>query len=212
MKKVRVFPKLTQPDRRQDANPSNMFIFCERSSGTARFHAESTTDLNCTVERMASLLAIQCLVRGSDPADFAILVPAEKVLTNRLVSRAKELLKEGRAARSDSLSPRQKEILQSVLCNQANKEIAWKLNISVRTVKFHISTLLGKFRVTNRVELARKALGFLPSAPVDGEAPELEPPSKAGIREEPRPLALGRTLQVPSKTRNERFRERTLTA
>jgi DNA-binding CsgD family transcriptional regulator len=189
-----------------------MFVFCERATGAARFHAESGTDLNCTVERMASLLAIQCLVRGSDPGDFAILVPAEKILTNRLVSRAKELLKEGREARSSSLSPRQREILQSVVCNRANKEIAWKLHISVRTVKFHISALLSKFHVTNRAELARKAMGFLPPTALDSEISELEPPSKLSVDVEPRPVALRSALHVASKARNERFRERTLTA
>jgi len=42
-----------------------------------------------------------------------------------------------------------------VLSNRANKEIASKLNITVRTVKFHISTLLSKFGVETRTELAR---------------------------------------------------------
>lgn len=118
--------------------------------------------MDSTIERMASMLAMQCLVRGSEPDDFAILVPVEKVLANRLELRAKELLEQGRSvANPASLSPRQKEILHSILCNHANKEIASKLNITVRTVKFHISTLLSKFGAENRSELARRASGFL---------------------------------------------------
>jgi hypothetical protein len=39
----------------------------------------------------------------------------------------------------------------------ANKEIAANLNLSERTVKFHVSSLLAKFRVRGRMELVREA-------------------------------------------------------
>jgi len=40
----------------------------------------------------------------------------------------------------------------------ANKEIAANLNLSERTVKFHVSSLLAKFRVrAGRMELVREA-------------------------------------------------------
>jgi hypothetical protein len=41
--------------------------------------------------------------------------------------------------------------------SQANKEIAATLNLSERTVKFHVSSLLAKFRVRGRMELVREA-------------------------------------------------------
>ena len=91
-----------------------------------------------------------------------MLVPAEETLSRRLVTRARELLKEGRSISCPvPLSPRQKEILQSVVRSLSNKEIASRLNISVRTVKFHISTLLEKFGVDSRGALARKAAPML---------------------------------------------------
>lgn len=40
----------------------------------------------------------------------------------------------------------------------ANKEIAASLNLSERTVKFHVSSLLSKFRVRGRMELVREAV------------------------------------------------------
>lgn len=162
MKKVRDVSKLLRNKKTSERKPSSQFVFCEKRSGLAQFQAASESNLDFTIERMASTLAMQCLVRGSEPQDFAILVPVEKVLANRLESRAKELLEEGRTiANPASLSPRQQEILHSILCNHANKEIASKLNITVRTVKFHISTLLTKFGAENRSELARRASGFL---------------------------------------------------
>lgn len=51
------------------------------------------------------------------------------------------------------LSPREREVLECLLENLSNKEIAKKLNISERTVKFHVSNLLAKFDVRRRVDL-----------------------------------------------------------
>jgi len=51
------------------------------------------------------------------------------------------------------LSRREREVLDSLLENVSNKEIANKLNISERTVKFHVSKLLNKFGVRRRADL-----------------------------------------------------------
>jgi DNA-binding NarL/FixJ family response regulator len=52
-----------------------------------------------------------------------------------------------------TLSRRENEILERVFQDFSNKEIANELNISERTVKFHVSNLLQKFRVRGRREL-----------------------------------------------------------
>ena len=209
MKKA--LPKFTPEPKKSDLNEPSSFVFCERSSGSAQFRAESTADLDCTVERMAGLLAMQCLVRGTDPDDFEILVAAERSFASRLQSRAKELLEEGRAVASPScLSPRQQEILHSVIRNQANKEIATKLNITVRTVKFHISSLLSRFGVENRAELARRAAGFLRPA-MDRVNPE--PASEGSGRRPLGPMAVERSpIQMTAKHRNASFARHVLSA
>jgi DNA-binding CsgD family transcriptional regulator len=213
VKKVRAFPNLVTQGRKTDVNPPDTFVFCEKSTGASRFHVETNSDPNYIIERMAGLLAVQCLVRGSDPGDFAILVPAEATLADRLVSRAKELLQEGRANASPAtLSPRQKEILQSVVCNRANKEIASRLNITVRTVKFHVSALLTKFGVDNRNELARRAAGFLRQAVGEAETINLDRRSDRLRPSEFAPISLNTALRVTAKTRGTRFGERILTA
>jgi DNA-binding NarL/FixJ family response regulator len=51
------------------------------------------------------------------------------------------------------LSKREQEVLDALLENLANKEIASKFNISERTVKFHVSNLLSKFGVRRRADL-----------------------------------------------------------
>ena len=58
-----------------------------------------------------------------------------------------------KADTSTDLSRREQEVLNSLLENMANKEIGNKLNISERTVKFHVSNLLSKFGVRRRADL-----------------------------------------------------------
>jgi len=63
---------------------------------------------------------------------------------------------QGRRLKTDSvtnLSRREQEVLDALLENQSNKEIANKLNIAERTVKFHVSNLLNKFGVRRRADL-----------------------------------------------------------
>jgi DNA-binding CsgD family transcriptional regulator len=214
VKKLPTFPKLVpqQTKKQETPNPPSVFVFCEKSTGAARFHTETNSDPDYIIERMAGLLAVQCLVRGSDPGDFAVLVPAASVLAERLISRAKELLEQGReAATPATLSPRQREILQSVISNRANKEIASQLNITVRTVKFHVSSLLSKFGAENRSELARRAAAFLRPASLEPEQINLDRRS-----DRPRPGDFGSLsvggIQLTTKPRPARFGERVLSA
>ncbi len=54
---------------------------------------------------------------------------------------------------SSKLSPRETQVLGDLLDNCSNKEIAAKLKISERTVKFHVANVLEKFRVGRRADL-----------------------------------------------------------
>jgi predicted ArsR family transcriptional regulator len=96
--------------------------------------------------------------------------------------------------------------------NQANKEIASRLNITVRTVKFHVSSLLSKFGVENRNELARRAAGLLRPGLSETETINLDRRSDRLRPSAFAPIALNTALHITSKTRSARFGERTLTA
>jgi len=54
------------------------------------------------------------------------------------------------------LSKREKEVLKLVLQGQSNKQIALTLDISVRTVEFHLKNIYAKFQVSSRIELILK--------------------------------------------------------
>ena len=62
-----------------------------------------------------------------------------------------------------SLSRREREVLVSILEGLTNKEIASSLNISERTVKFHVSHLLQKFGAHRRADLIVKQYQLWPA-------------------------------------------------
>jgi DNA-binding CsgD family transcriptional regulator len=135
------------------------FVLCERSSGAVRFRVQADPDGGMPVEQIAGLLAMHCLVRGQAPEDFEVMVVARESLLQTVAERAEQLLAAGRAIGTEvKVSRREREVLDGVLQNLANKEIACKLNVSERTVKFHVSSLLAKFGVTDRIALSREVI------------------------------------------------------
>ena len=75
-------------------------------------------------------------------------VPLDKVPNQRRPLKKRKLIA---APNSKEMKEAQKAIASR------NKEIAATLNLSERTVKFHVSSLLSKFRVRGRMELVREA-------------------------------------------------------
>lgn len=58
-----------------------------------------------------------------------------------------------------SFTHRERQVLEQVLRGLTNKEIAARLNITLRTVEFHMTSILRKGRVTSRSQLFAIALG-----------------------------------------------------
>lgn len=57
----------------------------------------------------------------------------------------------------DQLTSREKDVLRLIARGFAYKQVARKLNISIKTVETHVSSVLRKLQLTNRHELARWA-------------------------------------------------------
>ena len=137
--------------------PKN-FVFYDKLSGTERFEVKAASDGSLPVDQAASLMAIHCFVRGKSPKDFGVMIAPDEDLLDGLLPMAKRLVQACTENRSPvELSVRQRDVLRALMQDGSNKEIAAKLNISVRTVKFHVSALLEKFNVHSRVSLIRKA-------------------------------------------------------
>lgn len=58
-----------------------------------------------------------------------------------------------RLAREVALTPRESEVLEDLLRNLSNKEIAKRRQLTSRTVKFHVSNVLAKYGVKRRADL-----------------------------------------------------------
>ncbi|HEY2014156.1 MAG TPA: response regulator transcription factor [Bryobacteraceae bacterium] len=56
------------------------------------------------------------------------------------------------SADTPPLTARELEVLRMMAEGVANKTIAWKLNISEHTVKFHVASILGKLHAASRTE------------------------------------------------------------
>ena len=150
---------------KQKALRPREFIFCERSNGAPRFRVTAGPKGELPSEEAASLLAIHCLARGLSPDDYEVHVVPDRDLIGDVKTRTQQLLAAGQATLPVAMGPREREVLNGVLENLSNKEIASRLNLSVRTIKFHVSSLLMKFGVRDRIGLIREAvLGIMPTS------------------------------------------------
>jgi DNA-binding CsgD family transcriptional regulator len=145
------------------------FAFCDRASGAIRFQVRAAADGELPVEEAASLLAMHCLVRAQKPEQYVVLVVPSQELLAPVGGRAEQLLTASRTAAGSGvkLSVRQREVLDHVLQDLSNKEIGTRLNVTERTVKFHVSRLLSKFKARDRAGLKQEAaLGMLSTSAV----------------------------------------------
>jgi len=76
----------------------------------------------------------------------------------RKTRKAGRGLAAAKANNARALTPRQKEILRHVADGLTNREIADRLDISVRTVEVHRFNLMRRLRVRNVAQLLRQAL------------------------------------------------------
>src|SRR5712692_8669774 len=136
----------------------DVFFFYEKNTGAAHFHVEAQPDGSFPVDQAAGLLAMHCMVRGQLPSDYVVMVPAHPNLMVDLNQKAEMLLQAGHSVSGPiKLTRREEETLGGIMRSQSNKEIAATLNLSERTVKFHVSSLLSKFGVRGRMELVHEA-------------------------------------------------------
>ena len=135
-----------------------LFFFHEKTTGVSHFHVEAQPDGSFPVDQAAGLLAMHCMVRGQSPSDYVVMVPAHPNLMVDLNQKAEMLLQAGHSVTGPiKLTRREEEVLGGIMRSQSNKEIGATLNLSERTVKFHVSSLLAKFGVRGRMELVHEA-------------------------------------------------------
>ena len=135
-----------------------LYYFYEKGSGVCRFQVEATPEGQFPVDHAAGLLAMHCMAFGQSPSDYVVVISAENDTLKGLTEKTEKILEAGHSVSGRvKLTRREVEVLSGIVRCFANKEIAASLNVTERTIKFHVSSLLAKFQVHGRMELARKA-------------------------------------------------------
>ena len=165
-----------------------LYFLCERNTGAAHCQVRAGPDRRFPLGEASSLLAMHCMARGRLPEDYVVMVQAVENDLQGLVERTENLLQARPSLeRSVELTRREQEVLAGLVRTLANKEIAASLNVCVRTVKFHVSSLLSKFHVRGRMELVREVtrgtLGLLESfSPCEGQTDDGAAPNGSNAR------------------------------
>ncbi len=95
------------------------------------------------------------LVRG---ADAALSSQPVSPVTLPLSGRTAQLPDAHPCGSIQTLSPRERQVVQLVAAGLRNKEIARDLHISERTVKFHLGRIFTKLGVNSRTEIALRVV------------------------------------------------------
>ncbi|MBK6318531.1 MAG: response regulator transcription factor [Dehalococcoidia bacterium] len=104
--------------------------------------------------------AMRTVARGGktlDPASSATVI--EQIRRGNVVSEEDRMVQ--------TLTEREQKILELVAEGQTNREIGEQLYLSERTVKHHVSDILGKLGLTRRVEAATFAIRRSAKRPPD---------------------------------------------
>lgn len=134
-----------------------LYFLCEKSTGAAHFQLKAGLDRTLPLGDASPILAMQCTACGRLPEDYVVMGQADENELKGFFEKTEKLLQVGLSLeRSVKLTSRERQVLAGLVRALANKDIAVSLNVSVRTVKFHVSSLLSKFHVRNRMVLVRE--------------------------------------------------------
>lgn len=125
--------------------------------------------LTAAIDSRELLRAVQAGVRGvvlKDCATRELIDGIHRVMDGRLLigaDVADDLAKAVRHAGTErerpyGLTPRESEIVEAIAAGESNREIGARLNISLQTVKHHLTSIFDKTGTSSRLELALFAI------------------------------------------------------
>jgi FixJ family two-component response regulator len=90
-------------------------------------------------------------------ADVDVLEAIDRAIVRHRATRVQEAEMAGLRSRYDSLSAREREVMQGVVKGLLNKQIAAELRISEITIKVHRGQVMRKMKVGSLADLVRLA-------------------------------------------------------
>jgi two-component system, LuxR family, response regulator FixJ len=115
----------------------------------------ANADVPTTVELMKRG-AIDVLVKPFDVP--TLLAAVNNAIEQDAISHADKLLLEAVEKRLDRLTPREYEVMELVVKGRANKQIAYELKLSEKTVEIHRSRVMKKMEAESIADLVRQCL------------------------------------------------------
>jgi DNA-binding NarL/FixJ family response regulator len=103
------------------------------------------------------------LLKNAEPAELARAIRAahggETIIDPTVASRLVQAIADGRRSPADqTLTRREREVLELIARGRSNKRIALELEISEKTVKTHVGHVLAKLGVSDRTQAALVAV------------------------------------------------------
>lgn len=103
------------------------------------------------------------LLKNAEPAELARAIRAahagETIIDPTVASRLVKAIADGRRSPADqTLTRREREVLELIARGRSNKRIAFELGISEKTVKTHVGHVLAKLGVSDRTQAALVAV------------------------------------------------------
>jgi DNA-binding NarL/FixJ family response regulator len=102
------------------------------------------------------------LLKGVEPSELVRAIRAveagESPLSPSIATRIVEEVAHGGAAAPGELTPRELDVLTLIARGRSNKVIARELGVAEKTVKTHVSHILGKLGLTDRTQAALYAV------------------------------------------------------
>jgi DNA-binding NarL/FixJ family response regulator len=150
-----VEPGLTTMREIRAAAPGTPIVILASTPDTDHMLEAVSAETNGIVVKSASVKEIVSGLRLAATGEVYL----SPVLVPGLLARVRSLLQAApEPVPSESLSRPENEVLRLLAREMENAEIAAQMNISVRTVKAHVSRILDKLGVENRVQAAVVAL------------------------------------------------------
>jgi DNA-binding NarL/FixJ family response regulator len=148
-------------------NLPGLEALAELARGTTPVH---TIMLTAAIERTQIVEALQLGARGivlKDSATQLLMKAVRSVMAGQywlgresvsdLVAALRDLMPRGGEEgpqKRFGITPREMEVISTIVAGYTNKDIAQKFSISEQTVKHHLTNIFDKLGVSNRLELA----------------------------------------------------------